>query len=64
MERKYMMEFLMMGFIAMYIINGLKKMIDVRSKRRQITRNIVDFLKTDIMLLPRKKRIIHPQVIM
>lgn len=35
----------MMGFIAMYIINGLKKMIDVRSKRRQITRNIVDFLK-------------------
>lgn len=64
MERKYMMEFLMMGFIAMYIINGLKKMIDVRSKRRQITRNIVDFLKTDIMLLPRKKTIIHPQVIM
>lgn len=57
MERKYMMEFLMMGFIAMYIINGLKKMIDVRSKRRQITRNIVDFLKTDIMLLPRKKRL-------
>lgn len=54
----------MMGFIAMYIINGLKKMIDVRSKRRQITRNIVDFLKTDIMLLPRKKTIIHPQVIM
>lgn len=59
-----MMEFLMMGFIAMYIINGLKKMIDVRSKRRQITRNIVDFLKTDIMLLPRKKTIIHSQVIM
>lgn len=54
----------MMGFIAMYIINGLKKMIDVRSKRRQITRNIVDFLKTDIMLLPRKKTIIHSQVIM
>lgn len=45
MERKYMMEFLMMGFIAMYIINGLKKMIDVRSKRRQITRNIVDFFE-------------------
>lgn len=45
MERKYMMEFLMMGFVAMYIINGLKKMIDVRSKRRQITRNIVDFFE-------------------
>lgn len=45
MERKYMMEFLMMGFIATYIINGLKKMIDVRSKRRQITRNIVDFFE-------------------
>ena len=45
MERKYMMEFLMMGLIAMYIINGLKKMIDVRSKRRQITRNIVDFFE-------------------
>lgn len=45
MERKYMMEFLMMGFIGMYIINGLKKMIDVRSKRRQITRNIVDFFE-------------------
>lgn len=45
MERKYMMEFLMMGFIAMYIINGLKKMIDVWSKRRQITRNIVDFFE-------------------
>ena len=45
MERKYMMEFFMMGFIAMYIINGLKKMIDVRSKRRQITRNIVDFFE-------------------
>lgn len=45
MERKYMMEFLMMGFIARYIINGLKKMIDVRSKRRQITRNIVDFFE-------------------
>ena len=35
----------MMGFIAMYIINGIKKMIDVRSKRRQITRNIVDFFE-------------------
>ena len=45
MERKYMMEFLMMGFIAMYIINGLNKMIDVRSKRRQNTINIVDFFE-------------------
>lgn len=45
MDRKQSMEFLMLGFLSMYILNGLKKMVDLQGKKRRITRNIVDFFE-------------------
>lgn len=45
MDRHHTKEFLMMGFLAMYVINGIKNMIDLSGKRRKITRNIVDFFE-------------------
>ena len=45
MDREHKLEFLMLGFLAMYIINGMKRMIDMYSKKRRITRNIVDFFE-------------------
>lgn len=45
MDRAHVMEFLMLGFLAMYVINGMKRMVDVHSKKRRITRNIVDFFE-------------------
>lgn len=45
MEKTHMTEFLMLGFLAMYVINGMKRMVDMPSKRKKITRNIVDFFE-------------------
>lgn len=45
MDREHVMEFLMLGFLAMYVINGMKRMVDMNSKKRKITRNIVDFFE-------------------
>lgn len=45
MNREHIMEFLMLGFLAMYVINGMKRMVDIHSKKRRITRNIVDFFE-------------------
>lgn len=45
MNREHTMEFLMLGFLAMYVINGMKRMVDIHSKKRRITRNIVDFFE-------------------
>ena len=39
------MQYLLLGFLAMYVINGLKNMTDVRGNRRRITRNIVDYFE-------------------
>lgn len=45
MDKEHVMEFLMLGFLAMYVINGMKRMVDMNSKKRKITRNIVDFFE-------------------
>lgn len=39
------MYFLLMGFLAMYVISGLKRMTDVPAKRKKILRNIVDYFE-------------------
>ena len=45
LDRSRMIQYLMLGFLAMYVINGLKSMTDIRGKRKRITRNIVDYFE-------------------
>lgn len=45
MERSQMTEFLILGFVAMYVVNGLHKMVDFRGKRKRIIRNLVDYFE-------------------
>ena len=44
-DRAHTMEFLLLGFLAMYIVNGLKRMLDIYGKKRKITLNIVDYFE-------------------
>ncbi len=44
-DRTHAMEYLLTGFLAMYIITGTCKMLDVPSKRKRITLNIVDYFE-------------------
>ena len=45
LDRSRLLQYLLLGFLAMYVINGLKNMTDVRGNRRRITRNIVDYFE-------------------
>lgn len=44
-DRTHAMEYLLTGFLAMYIITGSCKMLDIPSKRKRITLNIVDYFE-------------------
>ena len=39
------MEYLLVGFLAMYVILGMRQMIDVKGKMHSITVNIVDYFE-------------------
>ena len=44
-SKTYAMEYLLCGFLAMYIITGYGKLLDIPEKRKKITLNIVDYFE-------------------
>lgn len=45
MDRERLVEYLLIGFLAMYVIAGSKKIIDVPGKTRKITLDVVDYFE-------------------
>lgn len=45
LDRSHAMEYLLTGFLAMYVITGSCKMLDIPTKRKRITLNIVDYFE-------------------
>lgn len=45
MDRPHAMEYLITGFLAMYIITGSCKIMDIPAKRKRMTLNIVDYFE-------------------
>lgn len=44
-SKTYAMEYLLCGFLAMYIVTGYGKFLDIPEKRKKITLNIVDYFE-------------------
>ena len=44
-NREFAMEYLLCGFLGMYIVTGYGKLLDVPGKRKRITLNIVDYFE-------------------
>ncbi len=44
-DKNHAMEYLLVGFLAMYIIAGTRRIIDIPEKRKKVTVNIVDFFE-------------------
>ena len=56
LDRSRLMQYLLLGFLAMYVINGLKNMADIRGNRKRITRNIVDFFENRFVAVTEESR--------
>lgn len=48
-DKSHAMEYLLIGFLAMYILLGSRRMIDVPGKKKQITVNIVDYFENHLL---------------
>lgn len=44
-EKKFAMEYLLCGFLAMYILSGSLRLLDITDKKKRITLNIVDYFE-------------------
>lgn len=44
-DRAHTIEYVLVGFLAMYIISGTRHMIDIPGKRKKITVNLVDYFE-------------------
>lgn len=47
-DKSHAMEYLLIGFLAMYVIIGTRHMIDVSGKKKQITVSIVDYFENHL----------------
>ncbi len=45
LDKSRTMEYLLIGFLAMYIISGTRRLIDIPGKREKITVNLVDYFE-------------------
>lgn len=45
MDKNYAMEYLLCGFLAMYILSGTLRLLDISDKKKRITLNIVDYFE-------------------
>ena len=45
MDKSHVMEYLLTGFLAMYVIAGSRQLIDIPAKRKRITINLVDYFE-------------------
>ena len=44
-DKNFAMEYLLCGFLAMYILSGTLRLLDIADKKKRITLNIVDFFE-------------------
>ena len=44
-DKNYAMEYLLCGFLAMYILSGTLRLLDIADKKKRITLNIVDYFE-------------------
>lgn len=49
------MEYLLIGFLAMYVINGSGRILDISEKKKAITRNIVDYFENKLYVAVSKE---------
>lgn len=52
----YRLEMLLVGFLAMYMIAGSRKLLDVYEKKRRMTNNIVDFFENRYYAATREQK--------
>lgn len=45
LDKPHTMEYLLVGFLAMYIISGTRRLIDIPGKKEKITVNLVDYFE-------------------
>lgn len=45
-DRKFLTEFLLIGFLSMYIVNGLRGLVDVKERTGRVMFNIVDYFES------------------
>ena len=45
LDKSHALEYLLVGFLAMYVVTGSRHLIDVAGKRRRITTDLVDFFE-------------------
>lgn len=45
LDKSHTMEYLLVGFLAMYIISGTRRLIDIPGKKEKITVNLVDYFE-------------------
>ncbi|MCM1307463.1 MAG: hypothetical protein NC223_02570 [Butyrivibrio sp.] len=45
LDKSHTMEYLLVGFLAMYIISGTRRLIDIPGKKERITVNLVDYFE-------------------
>ena len=45
LDKIHALEYLLVGFLAMYVVTGSRHLIDVAGKRRRITTDLVDFFE-------------------
>lgn len=48
-DKSHLVEFLLLGFLSMYIVNGLRGLIDIKEAKGRITMNIVDYFESRTM---------------
>lgn len=53
-------EYLLVGFLAMYVIVGMRRLIDINGKRKSIAVNIVDFFENRYVAATTEKAVEKP----
>ena len=59
-SKTYAMEYLLCGFLAMYIVTGYGKLLDIPEKRKKITLNIVDYFENRFYVAASKETYVVP----
>ena len=61
-SKTYAMEYLLCGFLAMYIVTGYGKLLDIPEKRKKITLNIVDYFENRFYVAAAKETYVAPDL--
>ena len=54
-DKSHVMEYLLIGFLAMYVITGTGRMLDISEKKKAITLNIVDYFENKFYIAASKE---------